>query len=156
MLVATDSPTLLLVSPFAIAVYSNLLLGRPLVAYPGVYSSGTGTSSTVYATNKVMTRYEISTRDSVGWLFGTSSSPDCSLTISLPPGTIVRSVLMSMRDNWDPWNIGHIVSVGESVATSKRCYLTNYGEAIISTRGSSAWFTCDNLVGSKLFVTNPT
>ncbi len=53
--------------------------------------------------------------------------------------------------------IGIIVSVGETLATSKRCYFTNYNKTITSSpTGHSAWLTCDNLVGSKLFLTNPT
>ncbi len=53
--------------------------------------------------------------------------------------------------------IGLIVSVGEMLATSTRCYFTNYSRATTSSpTGLSAWLTCDNLVGSKLFITNPT
>jgi hypothetical protein len=40
----------------------------------------------------------------------------------------------------------------------KRCtWTTNTGAtSTSSTTGLSAWLTCSNLVGSKLFVTNPT
>ncbi len=52
---------------------------------------------------------------------------------------------------------GIIVSVGETIATSTRCYFTSYGKTTTSSpTGNSAWLTCDNLVGSKFFVTNPT
>jgi hypothetical protein len=51
-----------------------------------------------------------------------------------------------------------MVSVGNTNVTSKPCKFTsNTGtNSTNSTTGLSAWLTCDNLVGSKLFVTNPT
>jgi hypothetical protein len=46
------------------------------------------------------------------------------------------------------------VSVGETLKTSTPCYFTNYGKKVTTCPGLSAWLTCENLVGSKLFVTN--
>ena len=58
---------------------------------------------------------------------------------------------------YDWSGIGLIVSIGETLATSTCCYFTNYGGATTSSlKGLSAWLTCNNLVGSKLFITNPT
>ena len=51
---------------------------------------------------------------------------------------------------------GLTVSVGDTLADSKNCtWITNTGEtSTSSTTGLSAWLTCNNFVGSKLFVTN--
>ncbi len=93
-----------------------------------------------------------------GYLFHTSPRDTaCSLTVSLPLGTTVRTVLLSTRDLFFYEGIGFIVSVGETLATSTRCYFTNYSRATTSSpTGLSAWLTCNNLVGSKLFIINPT
>jgi hypothetical protein len=72
----------------------------------------------------------------------------------------VKSVLLSLKEliyGLHDKNTGIIVSVGETIPTSTRCYFTNYGKTTTSSpTGFSAWLTCDNLVGSKLFITNPT
>ena len=81
----------------------------------------------------------------------------CSLTINLSPGTTVRTVILSTVDYVPETGKGLIVSVGEILDTSTRCYFTNYSRARTSSpTGLSAWLTCDDLVGSKLFITNPT
>jgi hypothetical protein len=49
--------TVLLVLHFAIATYSNLLYGAVSVVYPGLYS-GCATSETVWATDRIITRFE--------------------------------------------------------------------------------------------------
>ena len=75
----------------------------------------------------------------------------------MPPGTTVRTVLLSVTDKDPGRSKNLIVSVGETLATSTRCFFTNYNRTTISSpTGLSAWLTCDNLVGSKLFITNPT
>ncbi len=49
------------------------------------------------------------------------------------------------------------MSVGETLATGTKCYFMKYGKTMTSSpTGLSAWLTCDNVVGSKLFITNPT
>jgi hypothetical protein len=99
-----------------------------------------------------------------GYLFVTASPPNttCSLTISLPINTIVRNVFISTRDQYLSHGIGLIVSVGDTdvdkLNPSKRCtFTTNNGTiSTSSVTGLSAWVTCNNIVGSNLFVTNPT
>ncbi len=79
-----------------------------------------------------------------------------SLTITLPTDTTVRSVLLSLPDSIGNEGRSIVVSVGETLANNKRCYFTHYGKKITSSKtGLSAWLTCDDLVGSKLFITNP-
>ena len=93
------------------------------------------------------------------YLFLTSvNAPDASLVITLPPDTTVRTVLLSARDRYPGQGIGLTVSVGNALLTSTPCkFSSNTGTtSISSTTGLSAWLTCDDLVGSKLFVTNPT
>jgi hypothetical protein len=53
--------------------------------------------------------------------------------------------------------MGLTVRVGNSLTNSIPCTFTNNTGATStsSTSGLSAWLTCDNLVGFKLFVTNP-
>jgi hypothetical protein len=104
-----------------------------------------------------MTHYEVSC-DWPGYLFVTTTSGlDGSLTIPMPPDTTVRTVLLSARDNVLWQGIGLTVSVGNELDTSTPCIFTSNTGTIstYSTTGLSAWLTCDNLVGSKLFVTNP-
>jgi hypothetical protein len=119
--------------------------------------SGCGiTSETSWATDRVITHYEVGC-DWPGYLFCTTTSGlDGSLTITLPPGTTVRTVLLSARDNLLWQGIGLTVSVGNALLTSTPCkFISNTGTtSTYSTTGLSAWLTCDNLVGSKLFVTN--
>ena len=88
----------------------------------------------------------------------TSISSACTLRISLPPDTTVRTVLLSARDSLLWQGIGLTVSVGNALLTSTPCkFISNTGTtSTYSTTGLSAWLTCDNLVGSKLFLTNPT
>ncbi len=113
-----------------------------------------------WATDGVMTRLNYGC-NWVGYLFLTTSykDPACSLTVTLPPGTTVRTVLLSARENYPDHGIGLIISVGDTDAdkldVSKRCYFNNDPIKTSSTTGFSAWLTCDNLVGAKLFVTNP-
>jgi hypothetical protein len=84
-------------------------------------------------------------------------STACFLKVSLPTSSTVRSVLLSAKDLSPIVGIGLIVSVGETLATSTRCYFTNYNKTTTSSpTGLSAWLTCDDLVGSNLFVSNPT
>ncbi len=49
---------LLVVLNYGNATYSNLLFHAPSVAFPGTYFSSCGPSSTVCATDGVITRYE--------------------------------------------------------------------------------------------------
>jgi hypothetical protein len=46
--------------------------------------------------------------------------------------------------------------VGETLATSTPCYFTSYGKKSTTSNGNSAWLNCENLVSSKVFITNPT
>jgi hypothetical protein len=81
----------------------------------------------------------------------------CSLTITLPASTTVRTVLLSGRDlnRYENGGKGLTVTVGDTLVTSNKCYFNNDPTQTSSTTGLSAWLTCDNLVGSKLFLTNP-
>jgi hypothetical protein len=93
------SLTMLFISRIAVAIYSNLFNGRPSVAYPGLYGRCGVLNSNIYATDRVMTRYyDVNVCSSNGYFFATSFSNDCSLTISLPVGTMVKSVLLSLED----------------------------------------------------------
>jgi hypothetical protein len=123
-----------------------------------MYISNCGTFLKNWATDRFMTRFDTLNCWIFGYLFFTwPLDTACSLTISLPLGTTVRTVLLSTRDLHPNFGIGLIVSVGETLATSTRCYFTNYSRATTSSpTGLSAWLTCNNLVGSKLFIMNPT
>ncbi len=88
---------ILLISHIAIAIYSNLLYGRPSVVYFRIHT-GCGTYSKVYATDRVITRYYVNDCSRVGYLFVGVGNPNASLTISLPVGTMVKSVLLSLED----------------------------------------------------------
>ncbi len=94
----TFAIAILYISHISIAVYSNLLYDRPSTVYPSLYAYCSGTFSNVYATDRVMTRYYADSCSWVGYLFGTGSSINCSLTIYLPSGTKVKSVLISLPD----------------------------------------------------------
>ncbi len=89
----------LLIPHIVIAVYSNLLYGRPSVAYPSSYSSCGTTYLPIYATDRVMARLYANFCDRVGYIFYSPANPASSLTISLPPGTMVRSVFISIEDS---------------------------------------------------------
>jgi hypothetical protein len=73
----------------------------------------------------------------------------------------VRTVLLSARELYIDWVRGLTVSVGDTDSDMldplKRCtWTTNTGAtSTSSTTGLSAWLTCNNLLGSKFFITNP-
>ena len=151
----TICAALLVVLNYANATYTNLLYGATSVAFKDLFS----TSQLAYATDRFITYYEHGV-EKMQYLFMIGYNPACSLTITLPSTTTVRTVLFSGRDSF--LFLGHIVSVGDTEADkldpNKRCTWTNNTGATStsSTTGLSAWLTCSNLVGSKLFVTNPT
>jgi hypothetical protein len=151
----TICAALLVVLNYANATYTNLLYGANSEVYFVLY----GTSQLASATDRFITYYEGGS-GLYQYLFVIHKDPACSLTITLPSTTTVRTVLFSGRDSY--LFPGHIVSVGDTEADkldpNKRCTWTNNTGATStsSTTGLSAWLTCNNLVGSKLFVTNPT
>ncbi len=151
--------SLLVILNYTDATYTNLIYNAPSVAFPGLFTM-CGTQSTVSATDRVITLYESDTNCNwFNYLFVTSMSNEynCRLTITLPATTTVRTVLFSARDRYLNIGIGLTVSVGDTFALSKSCtWTTNTGATSTSSKtGLSAWLTCNNLAGSKLFVTNP-
>ncbi len=92
--------------------------------YPAIYPSYCGISLKAWATDRVVTRSFIwNSCEWFGYLFWTwPQDYACSLTINMPPGTTVRTVLLSVTDKDPGRSKNLIVSVGETLATSTRCF----------------------------------
>lgn len=102
------------------------------------------------ATDGIMTRYESFESGSCEWysnLFHTTN--DAFVTISLPKGSIVRTMLYSSWENAAFRGKGLTISVGDSYANSTQCFN--------STTGLSSWITCNGGLGaegSNIYMTN--
>jgi hypothetical protein len=130
------------------ATRRNLAYNATSLISPSMYiSPNCGPFPITAATDGFMTYLETTGCSLYLYLF--NSQTNGFLTISLPKGSTVRTMLYSSRETSKNRIVGLTVSVGNSYANSTKCFK--------STTGLSSWITCNGgfgAVGSNIYMSN--